>query len=274
MMSKSKYIVGAVCVLGLLVSSCRSTKGITEVTPETISRTEKIVSDLNGKKLERSLPLTAKLSLELQMDGKGLSVGGNLRMKRDEAIQLSVSAFFMEVGRIEFTPDYMLVLDRMGKQYVKAAYQDVDFLKRSGLDFRSLQALFWNELFVPGKNGEPTDQDFVAQEKNGLLYLIVKNASLLTLQFAVKPEGNLLLNTHIAARQNAGQSFDWHYLHFEGNGIPDKMQMSLSGMGKNVKAVMTLSNIRNNADWTLTEIPENKYKRVDPATLFKKLFQM
>lgn len=273
-MSKNKYILGALCMLGMLVSSCRSTKTISEVTPEGTAKTEQIVSALNGKKIERTLPLTAKLSLELQMGDKGVSVGGNLKMKRDEAIQLSLSAFFMEVGRIEFTPNYMLVLDRMGKQYVKAAYQDVDFLKRSGLDFYSLQALFWNELFVPGKSGTLTEQDFVTEEKNGLLYLVAKEASLFTLQFAVKPEGSLLLNTHIAAPQNASQSFDWNYLHFDGNNIPDKMQMSVSGLGKSVKAVMTLSNIRNNAEWTLTQIPENKYKRVDPSTLFKKLLQM
>jgi hypothetical protein len=272
-MRKNKYIWGTVCVLALLVSSCRSTKGITEVSPETVAHTEKIVSALNGKKVERTLPLTAKLSLELQMGGKGVSVGGNLKMKRDEAIQLSVSAFFMEVGRIEFTPDYMLVLDRMGKQYVKAAYQDVDFLKRSGLDFNALQALFWNELFVPGKK-TVADQDFTVEKKNGLVYLLAKEVSLFSLQFAVKPEGNLLLQTRIASPQNATQHFEWHYLHFDGNGIPDKMQMSVAGLGKEAKAVMTLSNIRNNADWTLTQIPENKYKRVDASTLFKKLLQL
>lgn len=273
-MSWNKYIAGTVVCLAMLLSSCRSTKSITDVTPESTVRTEQIVSALNGKKVESSRPLTAKLSLELQMGSKGVTVGGNLKMKKDEAIQMSVSAFLMEVGRVEFTPDYMLVLDRMGKQYVKAAYRDVDFLKRSGLDFYSLQALFWNELFVPGKKSVLTDQDFTVEKKNGLLYLIAKEVSLFTLQFAVKPEGNLLLNTHIAAPQNAGQSFDWHYLHFDGSGIPDKMQMSASGMGKEIKAIMSLSNIRNNSDWSLTEIPEGKYKRVDPSTLFKKLLQM
>ena len=138
-MSWNKYIAGTVMCLAMLLSSCRSTKSITDVTPESTARTEQIVSALNGKKVESSRPLTAKLSLELQMGSKGVTVGGNLKMKKDEAIQMSVSAFFMEVGRVEFTPDYMLVLDRMGKQYVKAAYRDVDFLKRSGLDFYSLQ---------------------------------------------------------------------------------------------------------------------------------------
>lgn len=272
-MRKGLYMIGMVGSLALLLSGCRTTKSITEVTPESTARTENIVDVLNTRNIERNKPLTAKLNLELQMGDKGVSVGGNLKMKKDEVIQLSVSAFFMEVGRLEFTPDYMLVLDRMGKQYVKAAYKDVDFLKRSGLDFYALQSLFWNELFIPGKRSV-SEGDFTQVQKNGLLYLITKGASLLSLQFAVKPQGNLLLNTHIAARQNTGQSFDWHYLHFDGNSMPDKMQLSVSGVGKDVKAVMSLSNVKNNSDWTLTQIPENKYKQVSAEALFKKLLQM
>ena len=40
----------------------------------------------------------------------------------------------------------------MHKQYVKATYNDLAFLKNNGLNFYSLQALFWNELFLPGNN--------------------------------------------------------------------------------------------------------------------------
>lgn len=265
--------MGLLGSLVLMISSCRSTKNIAEVNPEQTAKSENIVETLKNRQVERNKPLTAKLDLELQLGGKGVSVGGNLKMKKDEVIQLSVSAFLMEVGRLEFTPDYILVLDRMGKQYVKATYNEVPFLRQSGLDFYSLQALFWNELFLPGKR-TVSEQDFTQVQKNGLLYLVAKEASFLALQFAVKPQGNLLLNTHIAASQNAGQSFDWHYLHFDGNGIPDKMQLSVSGVGKDVKAVMTLSNVKNNSDWALTQIPENKYKRVSAEFLFKKLFQM
>ena len=73
-MSWNKYIAGTVVCLAMLLSSCRSTKSITDVTPESTARTEQIVSALNGKKVESSRPLTAKLSLELQMGSKGVTV--------------------------------------------------------------------------------------------------------------------------------------------------------------------------------------------------------
>ena len=42
-------------------------------------------------------------------------------------------------------------MDRINKQYLRASYEQVDFLRNSGLNFYSLQALFWNELFQPGQ---------------------------------------------------------------------------------------------------------------------------
>lgn len=55
-----------------------------------------------------------------------------------------------EVGRLEFTPDYVLVIDRMHKEYLKGDYNQLDFLRDNGLNFYSLQALFWNQALPPG----------------------------------------------------------------------------------------------------------------------------
>ena len=74
-------------------------------------------------------------------------------MRKDEVIrlQLLIPIIRSEVGRIEFTKDYVLFIDRIHKQYVKAKYNDVAFLKNNGINFYSLQALFWNQLFIPGQ---------------------------------------------------------------------------------------------------------------------------
>ena len=43
------------------------------------------------------------------------------------------------------TPDYFMLIDKMGKQYVKAAYRDVSFLRNADVDFYTIQAYFWDE---------------------------------------------------------------------------------------------------------------------------------
>ena len=95
--------------------------------------------------------ISSKIKFTIATGSKDLSVSGSLRMKKDEVIRIQITPFgLMEAARIEFTKDYVLFMDRINKEYVKASYADVDFLKANGLDFYALQALFWNQLFVPG----------------------------------------------------------------------------------------------------------------------------
>lgn len=95
--------------------------------------------------------LSSKIKFTLTSGKKDITVAGSLKMKKDEVIRIQLTPFgLMEVGRLEFTKDYVLIMDRINHEYVKAAYTDVDFLSRNGLDFYALQALFWNKLYVPG----------------------------------------------------------------------------------------------------------------------------
>ena len=90
--------------------------------------------------------ITSKLRLELSSGSKSVTVGGTLRMKHDDVIQLSLVTFgILEVARIEMTPDYFMLIDKMGRQYVKAKYSDVSFLRDADVDFYTIQSYFWNE---------------------------------------------------------------------------------------------------------------------------------
>ena len=102
--------------------------------------------------------VTSPISLSLATGDKNISVGGTLRMKRDDVIQISLVTFgILEVGRIEMTSDYFMVIDKINRQYVKAAYSDVPFLKEANIDFRTIQAYFWDEQKTSHVNWERTD---------------------------------------------------------------------------------------------------------------------
>lgn len=97
--------------------------------------------------------VVGNMSCTINADGKELNVPGSLHMRKDEVIrlQLFIPILGSEVGRIEFTPDRVLLMDRMHKEYVEARYDQLGFLQANGLSFYSLQALFWNQLLMPGK---------------------------------------------------------------------------------------------------------------------------
>ena len=115
--------------------------------------------------------ISSKIDFSISWGGKDINVGGKLQMRRDEVIriQLNIPIIGMEAGRLEFTKDYVLIMDRIHSEYVKADYTQVDFLKDNGLNFYALQALFWNQLFVPGQT-KVTDallKQFTATLSNG-----------------------------------------------------------------------------------------------------------
>lgn len=95
--------------------------------------------------------IVSKINCTINTGSKEMSVSGSLHMKKDAVIRIQITPFgLMEAARLEFTPDYVLLVDRLHKEYVKASYSDVSFLQQNSLDFYALQALFWNQLFVPG----------------------------------------------------------------------------------------------------------------------------
>ena len=127
-------------LLCLLLTACHSRKmamnGGTAEGPSVVNTAEaslaRIVDNVNAKRQTEEY-VTSKLSLKLSAGGKEASVGGSLRMKRNDVLQISLVALgIMEVGRLEMTPTSLLVMDRIGHQYVQVDYDDVPFLKEAG----------------------------------------------------------------------------------------------------------------------------------------------
>ena len=165
-MNNLKMAVAAVALL--LMASCGSTKkmeGTGKVNAQN-RKTETKAADAAEVASMKNLAFVQKvagnqvyaknivgnMTFNLQAAGKDITVPGKLSMRKDEVIriQLFIPILGSEVGRLEFTPNYVLIVDRLHKEYIKADYTQVDFLKKQGINFYSLQALFWKQLLVPG----------------------------------------------------------------------------------------------------------------------------
>ena len=168
----NRYSLLTACIL---LASCGSRKHAVE-TAGTPSEGQTVVvapdqesSQPSEAKPQEQTCVTARLRMELSYGSNDVSLGGTLRMKRDDVIQLSVVTFgILEVARIEMTPDYFLFVDKMGRRYVKAGYGEVDFLREAGVDFNTIQSYFWDEQAT----------DVAAWERSG--YVAVGNRRLPT----------------------------------------------------------------------------------------------
>ena len=268
------------CVL--LAASCGTKKqAIDSVggTETSLAPLQNIVQTVHANRHDETYA-TAKVNLALSTGDKSASLGGTLRMKRNDVIQISlVTLGILEVARIEITPDYFMAIDKVGRQYIKAAFRDISFLKTSGIDFYTLQALFWNELFLlDGSNTAPTDKQFTKSMEGDRAKLTNADSRLAVLTFLVGKLTGLIQQTSVSPHKTGASPYlTWEYAEFEqlkGKNFPVRHLISINGSSKPIKATLSLSNLRNDSGWeTRTEI-SSRYKEITIEELLARIMKL
>lgn len=283
-MKRLAYVKSLVWVLPLaLLCSCGSSKKAVRGTGtgegENAFLGEVFVNKVMAHPLEAEY-VTAKMKFNLRANEQNVSVGGSLRMKKDDVIQLSLVAFgFVEAGRIEFTKDDVLLVDRINKRYVRSPYDKVSFLKEAELDFYSLQALFRNELFLPGKkspkNGLNAFSVTKTSEENAVISTQNKK---LKFKFLTALATALIQQTQIVPVKNSGTTeFNWNYSNFaefDGISFPQRHRMTLDLDGKTVELDILLSRLRHDTKWETRTSVKESYTEVESEVLLKKLLRL
>lgn len=274
-----------------MLSSCRSSRHTEATTKDSTSLASFETTDLDNaaaattfvRKMAENYSLkpclTAKVKVKVAGVGKDISVNGNLKMKRDEVVQLSLYFLGMEVGRMEFSPQEVLVIDRMNKQYVRASYSEISFLEKAELDFYALQALFWNELFVPGAR-DPSSEAyrFEISETGGKTTLALTDTPKLSYTFKAATQTALLESLEVKSNNITEKgmfSFTYsNFQNFNGNSFPGQMKMAVTGAGKeNMSLNLELSKLSNDDDWQTHTTVSDKYTRKSAEEILGRLFK-
>lgn len=231
--------------------------------------------------------IVGSMSFNIQAGDKDITVPGSVHMRKDEVIrlQLFIPLIGSEVGRIEFTPDYVLVIDRIHKEYIKADYSQLDFLKKNGLTFYSLQALFWNQLLIPGTQ-RVTESDLKKFD------VIFNNLSSNLVSFN---SGNISYtwNTDAATGQintadvvyshaaHGTSKLNWQYSNFKSVGVknfPATQTFSMSSSavkgGAALQVTLKMNEVKTDDNWETHTIPSDKYKKVEAEDVFSKILSL
>lgn len=146
-----------VAVLAVLLAGCRSSRHAQKKAGVVQEGTIITGWDENGRvgkgeivKRNTSVSaLQAKMDVTLSRGSKNIHCTGTYRVKRGELVQMNLvySVLFvsMNVGTLELTPDYVLVVDRVGRRYCKVGYDEVPQLRSHGLTFADIEPLFWGD---------------------------------------------------------------------------------------------------------------------------------
>jgi len=285
-MKLSQILKVTLMAVPLVLASCHSKKKVVEtVTKPVVVNTEqtrfldKVQSNAQTTKF-----ITSKVKFSVELDAQNITLTGNLRMKRDDVIRLQLMAFgFVEAARLEFTKDYVLIMDRINKQYLKASYIEIDFLRNSGLNFNTLQALFWNELFQPNRS-QLTAEDmakFTSTSEDEDVIITFEDTKIDYNWLTNQTDGLIkMANIIYKDRFNGNTQLNWDYRHFtqledENNKkFPDDMGVTLTTPKKEIKLGIKLNYIKHETEWETRTTVSNKYREVSVDDILRRFMAL
>lgn len=145
-----------ICLIFLVLStftSCRTTR---KVIKEPIK--EEGADYLFTKLKENELKFewfAAKFSLDLVLDNKKNSLRGQIRMRKDSAIWVTLSpALGIEMARILITNDSIKFINRLNKTFFVGNYQFVNEFLGTNVDFDVLQSILLGNDLTYYENGK------------------------------------------------------------------------------------------------------------------------
>lgn len=289
---KIKNILFAVALGGmtLAMAGCGSKKAATEGTSSTVDKHNggnvqalAFVQKVANQKVSTQ-NIVGKMSLNVQMGSKNITVPGSLHMRYGEVIRIQafIPLLGSEVGRIEFTPDYVLVIDRMHKEYIKEDYNKVDFLKSNGLNFYSLQALFWNQLFMPGTTSisDANLLDFGVTEAGNSKNITLKKGNLNIVWNADNANGRISTAKATYSSLTQGKSsLNWTYSNFKavvGKMFPAYQKFTFATTAiknqSNISLTIDMDGVKTDSKWEAKSEISKRYKKIEATDVFGKLF--
>ncbi|MCR4773828.1 MAG: DUF4292 domain-containing protein [Prevotella sp.] len=228
--------------------------------------------------------ITGSISLRIKAGDKNISVPGSIHMRRDRVIRLQafIPLLGSEVGRIEFTPEYVLVIDRLHKQYYKEDYSRLDFLRDNGLNFYSLQQLFWNQLLVPGKSKISNNdlKKFAVDLSSAVSVPLTLTEGNMTYQWTTNGQSGQIMAAKVTYKSKAHgtSSLNWTYEDFKNVGVKkfpahQTFSFTTNATGKKQDATLEfeIDKISTNSNWEDRTTVSPKYKKVATESILDKL---
>lgn len=107
----------------------------------------------SGSLSGESACLSSKVQLTVPHKDATLTVNGTMKLKKEERVQISflMPILRAEVARMEVTPDDILLVDRMGKRYVRATRRQLRGVLPKKADFARLEKLLYAASKPNGK---------------------------------------------------------------------------------------------------------------------------
>lgn len=271
----NKIALGIVFFLILFLTGCKSSKKVGTVEAGG-AKAHNDFFTLMQEQAFKYETLTARLNVDLSLPGNSMSSRVDFKMVKDSAFQLSVQPFLgIEVFRAEISVDSIKVIDRMNKRYVADNYANLKGQTPIEFNFYNLQALFTNQLFLPGQQGISPKQynRFKLKQDGPAAEIQVKDLIGLLYTFVADGEEKILSTSITDASDR--YALQWDYTDFrlaDGQPFPMKMDVQVMKDGASQGGItLHFSRMQTDVPVKMDFSIPSKYKRITLAQIIKSL---
>jgi hypothetical protein len=236
--------------------------------------------------------LSIKFDINVQLDETERSVNGTLRIRKDSLIWVSISPLGIDAFKIQFTPDSIMFLNIIKKEYSIKSYDYFDNKFQTDISFKDLQAILTNEIFLYSENDEEnnerlnsdnrekdifrktfipsTDSNMYVlktQRKHKIKKYLKKNkvVDFIVETVAIAPEifkvSKVNINDYSEKRNLSIQYSD--YIDVNAKVFPSNIKILVSALNKQMSTEIKYNKITVNSDINFPFKISEKYKRVD-----------
>jgi len=271
------YKVLLFCVLVIALGACKSKKQIVSNDGSLVQKTQQqLLNDVLNSQVNYKT-ISGKISLEMISGNKtsGMKVGSRLKIIKDDIIQLSILAPFInsEVFRMNITPDSVYVIDRMAKKYAVADIRQLEKQTKVQFNYYNMQSMFTNGLFMPGKKevGKSDYDAYAITQNAGKYHLQTKDRAGVNYYFIVDANDRIE-STNFSVERESKYSLQWSYEDFVKDNsyiYPTKMTAKVGIKNKQMSLIMTYSGLDIDKELNVDKSLPSKYERVSIMDILK-----
>ncbi|SFC31448.1 protein of unknown function [Parapedobacter composti] len=205
-----------------------------------VSRAERMhILRAVGENRSQFSTFSGRAKSRIAINKNSYDVTANVRMERDKAIWISITAFMgIEAGRVLITPDSVKIINRLQSEYIRKPFDYLYEFTSRELDFAGLQDLLMGNVIASAVNNDTE----VVQTATGSILSGQSGG----LQYSVAIDDRYRASRISLDEQRRGQQltavYTGHQL-WDGRPFPQQVGISIMAKGLTLKSEMQYSNV-------------------------------
>lgn len=254
-----------------LFSACRSTKSGTDLQSSNADAMLQLMQMQGVKPMDSDI--SAKLKLEVGIDGNSLSSNGTFNVEQGEGMRIGITAMgLFEIARLDISTKETCFINKMGKEYARLSYSDVDFLGQAGFNYEILESVLMNRPFSPdGAAFTDAMKQMSVFVDSVYIILATGEKNKMNYNFTFRKSTGELVKTEgiYDNRVRVKCEYD-NFEKLADRTFPREITLLIDGIDNTIGLKLKLSNIKEVPyDFEMSDV--SKYKQMNLSHIFKLL---